>query len=80
MLRLENLEKSVVMFMYGGSECQNYVPVKLDDFLPNKVLIEGRLSWDVEDEQVLLWEEGGVKSQGTSTGTCTEPCVVVFSN
>ena len=25
----------------------------LNDFLPNEVLTEGRLSWDVEDERVL---------------------------
>ena len=52
-MRFENLEKSVVVRTYGGSEHQCEVPVKLNDFLPNEVPTEGRLSWDVDDGQVL---------------------------
>ena len=53
LVRFVNLENSVVVWMYGGSERHSEVPVKLNDFLPNEVLTEGRLSWDVEDERVL---------------------------
>ena len=52
-MRFVNLENSVVVPMYGGSERQSGVPAKLNDFSPNEVLTEGRLSWNVEDERVL---------------------------
>ena len=52
-MRFENLEKLVVVWMYGESEHQSEVPVKLNDFLPNEVLTEGRLIWDMKDERVL---------------------------
>ena len=42
LVRFVNLENSVVVRMYGGSEHQSEVPVKLYHFLPNGVLTEGR--------------------------------------
>ena len=46
---------------YGGSERQSKVPAKLNDFLPNEVLTKGRLSWDVEDELIVMGRRRGKK-------------------
>ena len=50
---LEKAPKCALDLMFFGIDCHKEAPAKLNAFCLKQVLEEGRLSWKLEEEQVL---------------------------
>ena len=44
---------SVCVLMLAGKDLHSEAPAKLKAFWPREVLVQGRLSWEEEDERML---------------------------
>ena len=50
---LEKALKSLCVLMLAGKDLHSEASAKLKAFWPREVLVQGRLSWEEEDERVL---------------------------